>query len=56
MARPASAVEAIRLGFDQPTNAIDDGSFRGEGVAVTGQHVEEAAGGHGEVSVGSVVS
>ena len=47
VAGPAGAVEAIRVGLDEPTNAVDHRAFGREGVAVASQHVEKGLAGHG---------
>src|SRR5215216_2599720 len=46
MARPAGAVEAVRVGLDQPADAIDHRGFTREGIPVASQHVEEWLTGH----------
>ena len=44
----AGALEAIGVGLDERTNAVDDRGFGREGVAIAGQHFEERPAGHGK--------
>src|SRR4051794_10793159 len=46
MARAARTLEAVRVGLDQPTDAINHRGLAREGVAVTGQHVKKRLASH----------
>jgi hypothetical protein len=53
VAGPAGAIEAVGVGFDQPTDTVDHHGFIGEGVAVASQHVEKGLPGHESTEPGA---